>query len=443
MTNLNELIRFINENFKENKKDNIDMFYYIISKYDEKGDMTIDEAIEILEKCPKVVEIIRSIIGQGFNLGNSLFHAYSLMYSEDHKEFDDKLEVLEEYSEELDTMPVFEMGGSENNYIKNYNSYDKNDERHNYFDDSIVETTAALNSYFGKDPDLVQMYLSDIGKIPLLTAEEEQKIAKRIYEGDEEAKQELINSNLRLVVSIAKRYVGGGLSFLDLIQEGNAGLMKAADKFDYRKGYKFSTYATWWIRQSIVRSIADNGRTIRVPVHAGEVINKMKIYASKFLIENCREVTPDELQKKFNISDEVFPIYYLVFKNGMVTSLDMPVNVEDSYSTLGDFIPDANNNIEKYENDEFAREFREDLETCARLTPRELKVIKLRFGIYDEEYNPDCKICTLEEVGKVFRVTRERIRQIEVKAFRKLRRPYFSKYDYHNNYVPTLTRRRY
>ena len=440
MEKLNELIDFINNNFKDDKKANVDMFYNKVLPCDKDLQLEIDEAIEILEKCPKIVEIIKEIIDNGINIDTTLFQAYNLMFSKENKPFDAKLDVLEEYSEDLDKTPAFEMGGFEKSYIKNYSDDNEEDYYNDYYDDS--KAIKQVFRYFGKDPDFVQMYLRDIGKFPLLTFEQEQHLSKEYKENhSEEAKIELVNHNLKLVVSIAKRYVGRGLAFLDVIQEGNFGLMKAAEKFDYRKGYKFSTYATWWIRQAITRGIADLGRAIRIPVHAAEKINKMKIHGRQFLIENGREITADELQEEFEIPDAIFPIYYQVYKNGMMTSLDLPVNVEDNDSTLGDFIPSEENNIDEYINNEFAREFREDLDTCARLTPRELQVIKLRFGIYDEKYNPDCKNLTLEETGKIFHVTRERIRQIEVKAFRKLRSPYFSKYNGYNNYVPTLKRR--
>ena len=265
--------------------------------------------------------------------------------------------------------------------------------------------------------DPVRMYLREIGKIPLLTYEEEAELAQKIVNGDEEAKQKLAESNLRLVVSIAKKYVGRGMLFLDLIQEGNMGLIKAVEKFDYNKGFKFSTYATWWIRQAITRAIADQARTIRIPVHMVETINKLIRTSRQLLQQNGREPTPEEIAKEMEISvDKVMEIQKIAQDP---VSLETPIGEEDD-SHLGDFIQDEDSPAPQ---DSAAHTLlREQLEEVMdTLTPREAMVLKLRFGLEDG------KARTLEEVGKQFDVTRERIRQIEAKALRKLRHPSRSK----------------
>ena len=261
--------------------------------------------------------------------------------------------------------------------------------------------------------DPVRMYLKEIGQIKLLTMDEELALADRILEGDESAKSVLAEANLRLVVSIAKRYVGRGMLFLDLIQEGNIGLMKAVEKFDVSKGYKFSTYATWWIRQAITRAIADQARTIRVPVHMVETINKLARIQRQLTLELNREPSEQELAKKMNMSiDKVRDIYKI---SQEPVSLETPIGEEDD-SHLGDFIKDERNmSPEEYATNEMLKD--EISEVLLTLTEREEKVIRLRFGLQDG------KSRTLEEVGQMFGVTRERIRQIEAKALRKLRHP--------------------
>ncbi len=265
--------------------------------------------------------------------------------------------------------------------------------------------------------DPVRMYLREIGKIPLLTFNEELELAKRVLEGDEEAKQKLAESNLRLVVSIAKKYVGRGMLFLDLIQEGNMGLIKAVEKFDYKKGYKFSTYATWWIRQAITRAIADQARTIRIPVHMVETINKL-IRTSRHLLQQLgREPTPEEIAEEMEIPVEKVMEIQKIAQDPV--SLETPIGEEDD-SHLGDFIQDEDSPAPQ---DSAAYTLlKEQLEEVMNtLTPREAKVLKLRFGLEDGRAR------TLEEVGREFQVTRERIRQIEAKALRKLRHPSRSK----------------
>lgn len=277
---------------------------------------------------------------------------------------------------------------------------------------------AAITDFDGINiDDPVRMYLREIGRIPLLTYEEELELSQKIIQGDEEAKQKLAESNLRLVVSIAKKYLGRGMLFLDLIQEGNMGLIKAVEKFDYEKGFKFSTYATWWIRQAITRAIADQARTIRIPVHMVETINKL-IRTSRHLLQRLgREPTPDELSAELEMPiDKVMEIQKIAQDP---VSLETPIGEEDD-SHLGDFIPDDDSPAPQ---DSAAYTLlKEQLEDVMNtLTPREAKVLKLRFGLEDG------KARTLEEVGKVFEVTRERIRQIEAKALRKLRHPSRSK----------------
>ncbi len=265
--------------------------------------------------------------------------------------------------------------------------------------------------------DPVRMYLKEIGKVPLLTAEEEIEIAKRMEAGDESAKQELAEANLRLVVSIAKRYVGRGMLFLDLIQEGNLGLIKAVEKFDYRKGYKFSTYATWWIRQAITRAIADQARTIRIPVHMVETINKLIRISRQLLQEYGREPTPEEIAKAMNITEAKVREIIKIAQEPV--SLETPIGEEED-SHLGDFIPDEDA-LAPSEAASFTLMKEQLMEVLDTLTPREEKVLRLRFGLDDGRQR------TLEEVGKEFSVTRERIRQIEAKALRKLRHPSRSK----------------
>lgn len=265
--------------------------------------------------------------------------------------------------------------------------------------------------------DPVRMYLKEIGKVPLLTAEEEIKLAKRMEQGDEEASRKLAEANLRLVVSIARRYVGRGMLFLDLIQEGNLGLIKAVEKFDYRKGYKFSTYATWWIRQAITRAIADQARTIRIPVHMVETINKLIRVSRQLLQELGREPTPEEIAKEMGISEEKVREIQKIAQEPV--SLETPIGEEEN-SHLGDFIPDDEVPAPA-EAAAFTLLKEQLLGVLDTLTPREEKVLRLRFGL------DDGKARTLEEVGKEFNVTRERIRQIEAKALRKLRHPSRSK----------------
>ena len=265
--------------------------------------------------------------------------------------------------------------------------------------------------------DPVKMYLKDIGRVPLLSAEEEVDLAKRMQENDEAAKKRLSEANLRLVVSIAKRYVGRGMLFLDLIQEGNLGLMKAVEKFDYQKGFKFSTYATWWIRQSITRAIADQARTIRIPVHMVETINKLTRVQRVLLQELGREPTPEEIAEKMGVTEERVREIQKIAQDPV--SLETPIGEEED-SHLGDFIEDEKTTTPS-DSVAFTMLKEQLLGVLDTLTPREEKVLRLRYGI------DDGKPRTLEEVGREFNVTRERIRQIEAKALRKLRHPSRSK----------------
>ena len=282
-------------------------------------------------------------------------------------------------------------------------------------EEEMNETEAMADTFSTDDP--VRMYLKEIGKVPLLTPEEEQDLAKRMAEGDEEAKRRMAEANLRLVVSIAKRYVGRGMLFLDLIQEGNLGLIKAVEKFDYTKGYKFSTYATWWIRQAITRAIADQARTIRIPVHMVETINKVVRVSRQLLQELGHDPSAEEIAAEMNMPvDKVRDILKIAQEP---VSLETPIGEEED-SHLGDFIPDEDAS-EPSEAASFSLLKEQLMEVLDTLTPREKKVLELRFGIVDGRTR------TLEEVGKEFNVTRERIRQIEAKALRKLRHPSRSK----------------
>ncbi len=293
------------------------------------------------------------------------------------------------------------------------------------FDDIALDVTSAVDgeAYDNDSADVVaiddpvKVYLKEIGRVPLLTSEEEIELAIRIKDGDVSAKQRLSEANLRLVVSIAKRYLGRGMQFLDLIQEGNLGLIKAVEKFDYTKGFKFSTYATWWIRQAITRAIADQARTIRIPVHMVETINKVKKVSSQLLHQNGHEPTADEIAVELDMSvDKVREIMRVAQEP---VSLETPIGEEED-SHLGDFIPDedAPAPADAASHTLLREQLMEVLDT---LTPREEKVLRLRFGLEDGRSR------TLEEVGKEFNVTRERIRQIEAKALRKLRHPSRSK----------------
>ena len=282
-------------------------------------------------------------------------------------------------------------------------------------EEEIAEADSMVDSYSTDDP--VRMYLKEIGKVSLLTQEEEIELAVRMSQGDEEAKRRMAEANLRLVVSIAKRYVGRGMLFLDLIQEGNLGLIKAVEKFDYTKGYKFSTYATWWIRQAITRAIADQARTIRIPVHMVETINKVIRVSRQLLQELGHDPSAEEIAAEMNIPVEKVRDILKIAQEPV--SLETPIGEEED-SHLGDFIPDEDAS-EPSEAASFSLLKEQLMSVLATLTPREEKVLRLRFGIEDGRTH------TLEEVGKEFNVTRERIRQIEAKALRKLRHPSRSK----------------
>ena len=316
------------------------------------------------------------------------------------------LKGIELGSDELDDL----YNALRENNIEVVSDDTEEDEGTELLDDNTLTKDLTIN-------DPVRMYLKEIGQIKLLSMDEELELADRIASGDEEAKNILAEANLRLVVSIAKRYVGRGMLFLDLIQEGNIGLMKAVDKFDVTKGYKFSTYATWWIRQAITRAIADQARTIRVPVHMVETINKLARIQRQLTLELNREPTEDELAKKMNIPVEKIREIYKISQEPV--SLETPIGEEDD-SHLGDFIKDERNvSPEEFATNEMLKD--EIADVLSTLTEREEKVIRLRFGLEDG------KSRTLEEVGQMFGVTRERIRQIEAKALRKLRHPSRSK----------------
>ncbi len=321
-------------------------------------------------------------------------------------EFELDPEQIEKIHETLDSMGVDVIGDMDSELAKIDESASEDDSEE---DLSVPEGVNV--------DDHVRMYLKEIGKVPLLTPEEEYEYAKRMSEGDEEARQKLTEANLRLVVSIAKRYVGRGMLFLDLIQEGNLGLIKAVEKFDYTKGYKFSTYATWWIRQAITRAIADQARTIRIPVHMVETINKLIRVSRQLLQELGREPTPEEIAKEMNMSIEKVREIMKIAQEPV--SLETPIGEEED-SHLGDFIPDDEAPAPS-EAASFMLLKEQLMEVLSTLAPREEMVLRLRFGLVDGRAR------TLEEVGGVFNVTRERIRQIEAKALRKLRHPSRSK----------------
>lgn len=325
--------------------------------------------------------------------------------------FDQDAEQIDEFFEQLSELGIDVGNESEEDENPLHSGErEREPDEFNFDDDLSMPPGVKIN-------DPVRMYLKEIGRVPLLSAEDEVDLAKRIEKGDEEAKRRLAEANLRLVVSIAKRYVGRGMLFLDLIQEGNMGLIKAVEKFDYDKGFKFSTYATWWIRQAITRAIADQARTIRIPVHMVETINKLIRVSRQLLQELGREPSPEEIAKDMDLSTEKVREIMKIAQEPV--SLETPIGEEDD-SHLGDFIEDqealAPADAAAYE---LLKEQLEDV--LDTLTEREENVLRLRFGL------DDGRTRTLEEVGKVFGVTRERIRQIEAKALRKLRHPSRSK----------------
>ena len=341
-----------------------------------------------------------------------------------YKEVMDTLEEIDLSSDEVDDIYQrledigIEVAGEKEEEILLDDDLDKDLDED--VSDDLVEDTKEEDLSVPKGvnvDDPVRMYLKEIGKIPLLTGDEEVNLAKRMEEGDEIAKKKLAEANLRLVVSIAKRYVGRGMLFLDLIQEGNLGLMKAVEKFEYRKGFKFSTYATWWIRQAITRAIADQARTIRIPVHMVETINKLVRVQRQLVQELGRDPTPEEIGKEMDLDVERVREIMKIAQEPV--SLETPIGEEED-SHLGDFIPDEDV-LAPADAATFTMLREQLIDVLDTLTPREQKVLRLRFGL------DDGRARTLEEVGKEFDVTRERIRQIEAKALRKLRHPSRSK----------------
>ena len=353
---------------------------------------------------------------------------------DEEKDLDDEKELDDEEKDEDEEIEEKEL---DEEYIEEENEDSLEDEEEEKDDDVDTDTFIGFEDEFNPDyiediseeelsnekllnlgnsakvDEPIKMYLREIGQVPLLTHDEEIEYAKRAYEGDEEASQKLIESNLRLVVSIAKKHTNRGLKLLDLIQEGNIGLMKAVEKFEYTKGYKFSTYATWWIRQAITRAIADQGRTIRIPVHMIETINKIKKESRIYLQETGKDASPEILAERLGM--EVDKIKAIQEMNQEPISLETPVGSEED-SELGDFVEDQKT-TSPYEATNRAI-LREELDAVLKtLSPREEKVLRYRYGLDDSSPK------TLEEVGKIFNVTRERIRQIEVKALRKLRHP--------------------
>ena len=345
-----------------------------------------DDGISKSKKEALGPEEFEDVIDDGFNLGG-------------YGDFDDDID-----SEDMGGSP--DVGGDDMNELERIEQ-----EVDTFGNGENMERLLEHEGILIDDP--VRMYLKEIGRVPLLDSEQEKELAERMAAGDEEAKMKLVEANLRLVVSIAKRYVGKGMFFLDLIQEGNLGLMKAVDKFDYTKGYKFSTYATWWIRQAITRAIADQARTIRIPVHMVETIHKVSRYSRQMLQELGREATAEEIGEKMNMSPDKVREIMKIAQDPV--SIETPIGEEED-SRLGDFIPDEDTPApsEAAATTMLREVIERELHT---LTPREEHVIKLRFGLYDGRTR------TLEEVGKEFDITRERIRQIEAKALRKLRHP--------------------
>ena len=362
-----------------------------------------DEKMSIEEKKAKLQEKLQELLALAKKKKNSLeYQEISEFFKDmelDADEFEKILDFLE--TNNIDVLRIMDDDDIDDDIILD----DEDEVEVEKIDLSVPDGVSI------EDP--VRMYLKEIGKVPLLSAEEEIELAKRMELGDQEAKKRLAEANLRLVVSIAKRYVGRGMLFLDLIQEGNLGLIKAVEKFDYRKGYKFSTYATWWIRQAITRAIADQARTIRIPVHMVETINKLIRVSRQLLQELGREPTPEEIAEEMDMPvDRVREILKI---SQEPVSLETPIGEEED-SHLGDFIQDDNVPVPA-DAAAFTLLKEQLVEVLSTLTDREQKVLRLRFGL------DDGRARTLEEVGKEFNVTRERIRQIEAKALRKLRHP--------------------
>ncbi|MBO5111298.1 MAG: RNA polymerase sigma factor RpoD [Clostridia bacterium] len=360
------------------------------------------------QKAPEHKKItVNDLIEKGKAAGS--LSSAEVMEMFDNTDFD--VEQIERVYEAL------ESNGIEiTNDLESVDAYDDFDE-----DVETIETPEDIDKSLAQDglsvDDPVRMYLKEIGKIELLSTERELELAKKMMAGDERAKKQLVEANLRLVVSIAKRYVGKGMSFLDLIQEGNLGLMKAVEKFDYTKGYKFSTYATWWIRQAITRAIADQARTIRIPVHMVETIHKVSRYSRQLLQELGHEASAEEIAERMGMSPEKVREIMKIALDPV--SLETPIGEEED-SHLGDFVPDEESPTPS-DAASYALLKEQLNEVLHTLTPREEHVLKLRFGL------DDGRTRTLEEVGKEFNITRERIRQIEAKALRKLRHPSRSK----------------
>ncbi|MBQ2777461.1 MAG: RNA polymerase sigma factor RpoD [Peptococcaceae bacterium] len=367
----------------------------LLMKGKEKGTLSYEEIMDSLATTELNPEQIDDIYEQISAMGIKLVHD-STPNLEDLDDIDETMEITLLDTEDMD-LSVTAM---------------EDDLRPEDVEEEVVDLDLSVPEGVGID-DPVRMYLKEIGRVPLLTAEEEIELAKRMEQGDEEAKKKLAEANLRLVVSIAKRYVGRGMLFLDLIQEGNLGLIKAVEKFDYGKGFKFSTYATWWIRQAITRAIADQARTIRIPVHMVETINKLIRVSRQLLQELGRDPTPEEIAAAMEIPVERVREIQKVAQEPV--SLETPIGEEED-SHLGDFIEDEDAPAPAEAASYIL--LKEQLESVLdTLTPREEKVLRLRFGLDDGRSR------TLEEVGQEFGVTRERIRQIEAKALRKLRHP--------------------
>ena len=419
MKDKNEFIKYINETYTGDDEKNARRFIIEVlmneQKYVEQFD--INEVIDVFMHCPKLNGIIYKIKSERAFFRNSLFFsAYDILNDKDDDVKNYDIVGSENVDETIDDL---------DNYNDDENENDDKDYENEDEDSFIVGFNSADYILKSNDIDFVKMYIAEAAARPLLTKEETLELFEKAKNGDEKARDRIINHNLRLVISIAKKYVGHNVAFLDLIQEGNIGLIKAYEKFNYKLGFSFSTYATWWIRQGVTRTITDTSSSVRLPVHVCELMDKIKKFVDAYIIKYGKHPSYDEITYATSASRFYIDLYRNLENNNHVVSLDVPIgNISDNLdSTLGDFIPSEVDYIEESEKRMYYSEFKDDLLNSS-LTDKEKRILFLRYGLLDGKRR------TLEEVGKVMGVTRERIRQIEAKAFVKIRkRAEFKKYN--------------